>query len=273
MHIDQKTALYGVVGYPLAHTLSPVMHNAAFLETHMNAVYLAFESQDIDGCLRGMKGLGIKGMSVTVPHKSEVIPLLDQVDDLALSIGAVNTIVNRGGVLKGYNTDAMGALKAIQEETDPAGKTCLIIGAGGAARAIAFILKKHGTNVNITNRSLTRGRALATALECPFIPLEEAGTIKADILIHATSVGMYPFHERCIVTPDMFQRGMIVMDIVYNPVQTRFLTLAAERGCKTIDGLGMLVYQGVEQFRLWTGLDAPVDAMTNALADAMRRFG
>lgn len=272
MRIDQETALYGIVGYPLAHTQSPAMHNAAFLENHTNAVYLAFESRDINGCLQGMRDLGIKGLSVTVPHKSKVIPLLDEVDDLALRIGAVNTIVNHDGSLVGYNTDAMGAMRAIREETDPAGKRCLIIGAGGAARAIGFILRKCGAHVSITNRSVDRGQALASALKCPFIPLDRAYAVQPEILIHATSVGMYPLHEQCVVMQDIFQRGMVVMDAVYNPIETRFLTLAATRGCRTINGLGMFVYQGAQQFRLWTGRDAPVDAMKKAVEHAMRRF-
>ena len=142
MIIDQHTDLYGVVGYPLCHTMSPIMHNTAFEVTGVNAIYLAFETRDIDGCLKGIKALGIKGMSITLPYKSSVISLLDEVDGLAKKIGAVNTIVNKGGHLVGYNTDAIGALKALEEKIELSGKTCLIIGAGGAARAIGFILKK-----------------------------------------------------------------------------------------------------------------------------------
>jgi len=269
MRIDQKTAVYGIVGYPLGHTQSPAMHNAAFLRTHMNAVYLAFETRDMDGCLQGMRGLGIKGLSITIPHKSTVIPLLDQVDDLALNIGAVNTIVNQEGSLVGYNTDATGALRALTEKIDPAGKHCLLIGAGGAARAIGFALTQQEVRLSITNRSVARGELLARALKCPFIPLERVKAVHPEILIHATSVGMYPREEECVVTPAIFQKEMVVMDAIYNPLNTRFLRLAAKQGCTTISGLGMFIYQGAEQFRLWTGLTAPVITMKKAVEQVL----
>ncbi len=269
MRIDQKTAVYGIVGYPLAHTQSPAMHNTAFSHTHMNAVYLAFEAQDIEACLQGMRGLGVKGLSITIPHKSAVIPLLDRVDDLALNIGAVNTIVNHEGILVGYNTDAGGALRALTEKTDPAGKSCLIIGAGGAARAIGFALTQQQARLSITNRSVARGELLARALKCSFIPLERVKAVHPEILIHATSVGMYPRDKECVVTPDFFQKEMVVMDAIYNPLNTRFLRLAAKQGCTTISGLGMFIYQGAEQFRLWTGLTAPVITMKKAVEQAL----
>jgi shikimate dehydrogenase len=269
MFIDQDTALYGVIGYPLGHTQSPAMHNAAFSENAVNAVYLAFESKDIDGCVQGMRALGIKGMSITTPHKSTVIPLLDEVDDLAVKIGAVNTIVNHGGYLVGYNTDAMGALRALEEKTDPAGKSCLIIGAGGAARAIGFILKERGAHLIIANRSGERGDALAHSLGCAFLPLERVKEIQADLFIHATSVGMYPRDDACIVAPDILQNARVVMDVVYNPLETKLLKFAAKQGCSTINGLGMLVHQGAEQFRLWTGLEAPISTMRKAVENAI----
>lgn len=246
------------------------MHNAAFSESGLNAVYLAFETKDIEGALQGMRGLGIKGMSITIPHKRTAIPLLDKVDDLALKIGAVNTIVNDGGYLVGYNTDALGALRALEEKTDPAGKTCLIIGAGGAARAIGFILKECGAHLIITNRSVERGEVLAYSLGCSFLPLGRVKEIQADLLVHATSVGMHPRDDECVVEADVLQRAMVVMDIVYNPIETKLLKTAEKQGCSTINGLGMFVQQGAEQFRLWTGLKAPVSAMRKAVENAIR---
>jgi len=261
MIIDQHTALYGVVGFPLKHSLSPVMHNAAFIAKGLNAVYLAFETMDLEGCIQGMKALGIKGMSVTIPHKSEVIGLLDEVDDLAKRIGAVNTIFNDHGRLVGYNTDATGALRALEDGIDLSGKTCLIIGAGGAARAIGFVLRDRGVRVTIANRTTKRGEELANFLDCSFLPLKEIKSIKADILIHATPVGLHPNIEQCIIAQDAMHERMTVMDIVYNPIETKLLRMARSLNCLTINGLGMFVHQGAEQFRLWTGLEAPLSHM------------
>jgi shikimate dehydrogenase len=271
MIIDQQTDLYGVVGYPIGHSLSPTMHNAAFSASGLNAVYLAFETRDIDGCLKGMNALGIKGMSVTIPHKSAVIPLLDQVDGLAKRIGAVNTIVNDEGRLVGYNTDASGALKALEEKIELSGKTCLIIGAGGAARAIGYILRERSVRLAVTNRSYRRGEELASSLKCPFIPLKEIEGIQTDLLIQTTPVGMYPGDEESVISPDALKQGTVVMDIIYNPVETRLLTMAKARGCLTISGLDMFIHQGAEQFRLWTSLEAPISAMTRAVEEALRK--
>jgi shikimate dehydrogenase len=271
MIINQQTALYGVVGYPIGHSMSPTMHNSAFAASNLNAVYLAFETKDIDGSLRGMKAFGIKGVSVTIPHKSVVVPLLDEVDSLAERIGAVNTIVNDKGRLVGCNTDAIGAFMALKEKTELAGKTCLVIGAGGAARAIGFILRDHGVHLAISNRSIDRGEELACDLECSFVPLEDVRTVRADLLIQTTPVGMHPNDSQCIIAPDVLREGMVVMDIVYNPLETRLLTMARSRGCLTINGLGMFVHQGAEQFRLWTGLEPPLSAMVEAVEKALTR--
>ena len=265
MIIDQHTKLYGVVGFPIGHSLSPAMHNNAFIKTGLNAVYLAFETGDINGCLEGMKAIHIKGMSVTIPYKSAVIPLLDKVDGLAKRIGAVNTIVNDSDRLIGYNTDAAGAFKALEEKVELSGKTCIIVGAGGAARAIGFILKEKGVELRVTNRSVERGKALALSLACPFIPLNNLEKATADLLIHTTPAGMAPRTEGCIVPEQTLKKGMVVMDIIYNPLETRLLTMARDRGCLTINGLDMFIHQGAEQFRLWTGLEAPVSTMSRAV--------
>lgn len=269
--MDQHTDIYGVIGYPLGHSLSPTMHNAAFSAKGLNAAYLAFESESIEDALQGMRALGINGVSVTIPHKSSVIPLLDQVDDLAERIGAVNTIVNEQGRLVGYNTDALGALKALEEKTEVFGKTCLILGAGGAARAIGYILKEHGVDLTLANRSHGRGEELADSLECAFIPLERVTDVQVDLLIQTTSVGMYPHDKESIVSSDALNPGMVVMDIVYNPIETKLLSIAKGRGCVTVNGLGMFIRQGAEQFRLWTGLEAPLKAMSSAVERALRK--
>ncbi|MBW1788120.1 MAG: shikimate dehydrogenase [Deltaproteobacteria bacterium] len=269
MVIDHQTRLFGVMGNPIGHTLSPVMHNAAFAETGVNAVYLAFETTDAEGCLQGIRSFGMKGMSVTIPHKSSVIPHLDAVDETAKRIGAVNTIVNREGRLYGFNTDAIGALKALEDRMDLPGKTGLIIGAGGAARAIGFALKQKGVHVTIANRSTERGAHLARFLGCAFSPLDGIGGIHPDLLVQTTPVGMHPHIDACIVAPEFLEKGMIVMDIVYNPMETKLLALARSRGCLTISGLDMFINQGAEQFRLWTGLEPPVAVMSRAVEAAL----
>lgn len=272
MIIDQHTQLYGVVGNPIGHSLSPAMQNAAFSQTGINAVYLAFETRNLKACLKGMKGLGIKGMSVTTPYKSDVIPLLDELDDLAGRIGAVNTIVNKGGRLSGYNTDSVGALKALEEKTELSGKSCIMIGAGGAAMAIGYILREKGVELTVANRSIERGESLCKALGCRFINLEGLGRETADILINTTCVGMSPDNESCLVPEQALKDGMVVMDIVYNPLETRLLAMARARGCLTVSGLAMFVYQGAEQFRLWTGLEPPIKAMTGAVEKVLTRI-
>jgi shikimate dehydrogenase len=270
MTIDQHTSLYGVVGKPIGHSVSPAMHNAAFAETGLDAVYLAFETEDMEGCLRGIRALDIKGMSITIPFKSMVIPYLDEVNLLAKRIGAVNTIINDDGRLIGYNTDALGAYKALNEKIVLPGKSCLVLGAGGAARAIGFILKEKGVDISLVNRSDARGNELARVLECPYIPLDRVGEHKADLLIQTTPVGMFPNVDECLVPEPVLKAGMVVMDIIYNPVETRLLKMAKGRGCITISGLSMFVYQGAEQFRLWTGVNPPVGTMMLAAETALQ---
>lgn len=265
MITDKTTDLYGVAGYPLSHTLSPAMHNEAFRTKGINAIYLPFETRDIEGAMRGMKALGIRGMSITMPHKSSVIPFLDEVDGLSRRIHAVNTVRNDGGHLIGYNTDAFGALQALKRVTELSGKTCLLIGAGGTARAIGFILKENGVKLTITNRSEGHGKSLAFSLECPFIPMGMLERVGPEILIQTTPLGMAPHEERSPVEARILRRGMVVMDVIYNPLETRLLRIAREKGCLTVRGIEMFIHQGAEQFRLWTGLEPPLEAMTGAV--------
>ena len=271
MIIDQSTNLYGVVGYPLSHSLSPTMHNNAFAASGLNAVYLAFETNDLDGCIAGIRAFGIRGISVTLPYKSAVIPYLDEVDDLAKKIGAVNTIVNVNGHLVGYNTDALGALKAMEEKVQLSGKSCILVGAGGAARAIGFILKQRGLTLKVANRTAERGRYLAQFLACPFIALDDLAAAEADILLQATSVGMAPGDNACPIPENILREGMLVMDIIYNPIETKLIKLAKSKGCLTLNGLGMFIHQGAEQFRLWTGMDPPLSAMIGAVEQTLMK--
>jgi len=271
MIIDQHTDFYGVLGKPIGHSLSPVMHNAAFQATGINAVYLAFETEEVDKAVQGIRGLGMKGMSVTIPLKSAVIQYLDQVDPTAERIGATNTIINDNGLLRGYNTDSSGALKALEQKTHISGKSCVIVGAGGAARAIGFALRERDVSVTVANRSLERGEDLAHSLGCSHIPLNNIGVIKADILIQTTPVGMYPYIDQCPVPEQILDQGMAVMDIIYNPAETRLLKLARDRDCVTISGVDMFIHQGAEQFRLWTGIDPPLEVMGHAVKEALSK--
>ena len=271
MIIDQHTDLYGVLGKPIGHSLSPVMHNAAFKATGINAVYMAFETEDVDKAVQGIRGLCIKGMSVTIPLKSAIIPCLDQVDPAAGRIGAANTIINDNGLLTGFNTDSSGARKALEQKTRISGKSCVIVGAGGAAKAIGFALRERGVSITVANRSLERGEALAHSLGCSHIPLNKIEAIKADILIQTTPVGMYPYMDQCPVPEQILDQGMVVMDIIYNPAETRLLKLARDRDCTTISGVDMFIHQGAEQFRLWTGIYPPLKVMSHAVKEALSK--
>jgi len=268
MKIERNTDLYGVVGMPLEHTLSPAMHNAAFEECGLNAVYKAFESTNLGGTIQCARAMDIKGLSVTIPYKSSIIPYLDRIDTLAVRIGAVNTVVNERGLLAGYNTDAAGALKALQEAIDPGGKHAVILGSGGAARAIGYVLKEHGSRLTIVSRSRKHGEELARRLDASYAPFGGIRETQVDIIINATPLGMYPNEESCPLDPGEVG-AEVVMDIVYNPLETKLIRLAKAHGCTTVPGIKMFVFQGAEQFRLWTGLQAPIRVMEDAVREAL----
>ncbi|MBF0476917.1 MAG: shikimate dehydrogenase [Deltaproteobacteria bacterium] len=270
MTINQKTGLYGVLGFPLTHTLSPVMHNAALTALGLNDVYLALETKDLAGAITGVRALGIKGLSVTIPYKSGVIPWLDEGDRLAGKIGAVNTIFNREGRLFGYNTDAWGALAALEEVISIGHRTrCLVIGAGGAARAVGFALQTKGAGVIIVNRSADKGQALARDLGCDFLPWAEVDRAEAEVIIQTTPVGMYPDIDKCPVPESVLRPSQTVMDIIYNPWETKLLGLAKARGCRVINGLPMFIRQGGAQLRLWTDLEPPLALMRATVEAAL----
>ena len=266
---SRHTKIYGVLGNPIGHSLSPAIHNAAFKAVGINAFYGAFQTSDLKGSILGMRALGICGMSVTIPFKTDVMVYLDALDPLAEQIGAVNTIVNDAGVLKGYNTDGLGAMKALETVMDPKGKKCLLVGAGGAARGVGFTMKKRGMALVVANRSEDRGRALADFLKCPFVPLLEIGELDVDVLIQTTPVGLFPNENDSPVPEDLFRKGMVVMDAIYNPLETKMLKDARTMGCTTIGGLEMFIHQGASQFHLWTGLKAPLKIMRDALKGAL----
>ena len=269
--IGHGTGLFGVFGDPIAHSVSPAMHNRAFAVTGYDGVYLPFRIVDVEAAVSAVRTLGLKGVSVTLPHKIAVMEHLDRLDPLAARVGAVNTIVNVDGKLSGYNTDCHGAVSALTQQMGLDGRKVVILGAGGAARAVGWGVVEAGGKVTIVNRSQESGRQLAGELDSAFVPLDQAGRISCDVLVNTTSVGMHPHTEATPVTDRVFHAGMLVMDIVYTPLKTTFLKQAQAAGCTIVDGLTMFVLQGARQFELWTGLNAPVNAMREAVLEQLER--
>jgi len=268
--INGHSQLFGIIGQPVTHSMSPAMHNAAFAELGINGVYIPMQPDNLDQGFHGLKSLGFIGVSVTVPFKVEIMAFLDHLDPVAQKIGAVNTLLfdrrDPDQVLcKGYNTDWLGSNQALADKIDLDKSRVLIIGAGGAARAVGFGLIEAGAEVIITNRTESKGRDLAAQLGCAFSPGPDIVSVQADALVNTTSVGMRPNSESIPIAADLLTRFPVVMDIVYAPLQTRLLREAAARGCQTIDGLQMLLYQGAAQFTLWTGKPAPHATMRDAL--------
>lgn len=266
---DVKTGLYGIIGHPVGHSLSPVMQNAAFGALGLNAVYLAFDVTELSCAMSGVRALGIKGLSVTIPHKEAVLAFLDEIDPVAQRIGAVNTVVNRHGRLLGANTDWMGALSAIEDVAPIRGRRILVLGAGGAARAVCAGLAEKGAVVHVANRTAERAKALAEAFDLSWSGLDRIGGLGAEVVINTTSAGMRPNEGGTPIDAVLLKGVQVAMDIVYAPVETRFLKEAREAGCKTINGLKMLIYQAAGQFEFWTGLKAPIKVMEEALTDAL----
>jgi shikimate dehydrogenase len=267
--IGDTEPLYAVMGNPIGHSLSPVMHNSALAHCGLDGRYLAFRVENIAAAVDGIRGLGIRGVSITIPHKIDVMQFLDEVDPMAAEIGAVNTVLNKDGVLQGFNSDSIGAVKAIAEKTAIMDKQAAVIGAGGAARAIAFGLKQQGGIVTIINRTKSRGEKLARDLGCRFIPLAELKELSFHVVVNATSAGMTPDVNSMPLAPELLAPEIIVMDIVYNPLKTRFLQEAEKTGCTIIDGVAMFVHQGAAQFELWTSLKAPVDIMRKVVLEKL----
>src|SRR5437867_2680280 len=285
--IDATTRLCALIGNPVEHSLSPAIHNAAFQHLGLNFVYVSFKVEDVEGAMRGIRALtGIRGVSVTIPHKVAVLRYLDEVEPTARSIGAVNTIVADGGRLTGYNTDASGALAALRKGGAPVdGGRVLILGSGGAARAIAFALCMEAKVAALTilaiidqeREALIRDLREKTgiAVTGDQLTTQTLGrTIpNAQVLIHCTPVGMSPNVGETCVPDSLLAPRLTVMDIVYNPLETRLLKEASRAGCRTIRGLEMFLHQAVGQFELWTQQPAPVEVMRAVLEKQLTREG
>jgi len=286
MVISGKTRVCGVIGDPIEHSLSPTIHYAAFDHLKLDFVFLAFrvKTADLENAIRGMRGLGIHGLNVTMPHKSTVIGYLDEVDSTVQFLGSANTVLNKEGVLSGSNTDGVGALKALRENgVALSEKKVLLLGAGGAAKAIAFSLAEEVGELVILNRAPEKAKELAEALGRIFKNKIVGDSLSAnaitknlqdsDVLINATSVGMYPDFNQSIVAPQWLKSDLSVMDIVYNPVETKLARDAKAAGAKVISGVEMLIYQGAASFKIWTGRSAPVEVMRRVALNKLSSAG
>ncbi len=270
--------IYGIIGDPVSHSLSPTMHNAAFEKLGMDAIYLAFRvsPEEVGDAIRGGKSLGIAGLNVTIPLKEKALFFVN-VEEVAKKIGAINTLDFSSGTPVGYNTDGIGSLRVLKETTcEINGKNVLILGAGGAAKAISFYLDADGARVTIANRTKERATQLASKLrnaDSIGLDSELRKYVKdSDILINATSVGMHPNEDATLVNADMMHPDLVVFDIVYNPMETKLLNDAKRAGVKkVVDGVKMLVYQGAASFKIWTKREPPINVMENAVREALIR--
>ncbi|MBF0378625.1 MAG: shikimate dehydrogenase [Desulfamplus sp.] len=295
--ITPATKIYCIFGKPVSHSMSPLIHNMLFNKFSIDAVYLAFEIDDIKHGVDAIRNLGIKGASITIPFKEAIIAHLDEIDETARQIGAVNTVINNDGYLWGCNTDCAGAVEPLKEALSGSslalpeglsalskgsldGKNVYIIGAGGAARAVAFGIKKEGGNITIVNRSQDKGEQLALQVNGKYLSLLEFNQQASadsmsnhlkhiDIIINTTSVGMTPNIDQSPVSPQIFHKNITVMDIVYNPLKTKLLRDAENAGAKIVDGLSMFIHQGAAQFELFTGIKPPRQIMRDTVIKKM----
>lgn len=244
---------YVLLGNPVKHSLSPLMHNTALSDLGMEGSYNAFCVYDLAAAIRGIRGMDIRGASITIPFKVAVMELLDEIAEDGLMIGAVNTLVHDNGRLIGYNTDWLGLMMALGEAFTIKGKKFVIIGAGGTARAAVYGIIKEGGFPVVVNHTAENGVALSRQYNCPFYPLSEIGKIEADCLINTTPVGMYPHIDQSPVDATVLAGFKYVMDVIYNPLPTKLLKDAEKIGCHVLSGLNMFVHQAAEQFKLWTG--------------------
>ncbi|WP_127579754.1 shikimate dehydrogenase [Paenibacillus koleovorans] len=279
--LDSQTVLHGLFGDPVKHSKSPLMHNRAFRELGLNAAYAAFHVDPgrLKAAVEGIRAMGFRGVNVTIPHKVEVMDYLDEIDEHALAIGAVNTIVNEDGRLIGYNTDGIGYVRSLREEAGLSvqGKRVLMLGAGGAARGVAYALAREGAETMwIANRTADKAVQLADSLgsltDTRAIGYDDLAAIRGDVdlIVHNTSVGMHPNVDEVLIDTSWFHEGLTVSDLVYNPLETRLLREAKARGAHAHDGLGMFIYQGVYAFEYWTGRQAPVAVMREVVEASLR---
>ena len=281
MNRDSTPKIYGVLGYPAKHSLSPAMHNAAFRALKINAEYRIFEKkpEELGDFLKFLSQQNIHGLNITVPYKEKAIPFLDTISSEARLIGAVNTVKVSDNKLEGFNTDGEGFLRHLQEDLgfNPKGKNIAIIGAGGASRAVSVYLSKTEPDI-IVIYDIDKAKALSlfgylkenfNNIEFKLASsIEELNIQDCGLLINATPVGMKET-DPCLVDKKFIHRGLLVYDLIYNPKETKLLKTAKEKGARTSNGLGMLLYQGMLSFEIWTGKKAPKEVMEKALREAL----
>lgn len=275
MKIAARTKICMVIGDPIEHSLSPQIHNAGYFALGIDDKFVFAASrvkiENLKEFISGVRAMGIRGVSCTIPHKTAIMPYLDKIDPIAKTIGAVNTVVNDHGVLKGYNTDWQGILAPLKKITSLQNKKVALLGAGGAARAAAYALTKTGAKLVIYNRTVTKAQALAKEFRCEARALADIEKIKnADIIINATPVGLYPKVNATPLAKKLITKQQIIFDTVYTPYETRLLKEARQQGAKVIHGAEMLLEQAAAQFALYTHRRAPVDAMRKILLQNLR---
>ncbi|WP_418792318.1 shikimate dehydrogenase [Phosphitispora sp. TUW77] len=284
--ISGKTKVTGLIGYPVEHSFSPAMHNAAFGRNNLDYVYVPFcvKPEELSQAAAGIRGLNLAGVNVTIPHKAAIMEFLDDLAPEAKLIGAVNTIVVRDGKLIGHNTDAPGFVAALRKEAavEPAGKQVTIIGAGGAARAVAIQLALEGVGkITLSSpfpkeiipikKAITSATATLVAEACWDETAISMAAVNSDIVINTTPLGMHPnTNDMPPISFAEIPEGVLVCDLIYNPGETMFLKKAKEQGLPVMNGIGMLLYQGVIAFELWTGSEAPVETMRKVLLKAVK---
>lgn len=283
LSLTANTRLLGLLGYPVEHSLSAVMHNRAFTHLGLDCVYLPFSVQpaNLAAAVEAIRALGMLGANVTIPHKEKVMDYLDEVTEDAQAAGAVNTIHHQRGRLVGHNTDGLGFIRSMQEETglSPQKKTIVLVGAGGAARGVGVALGRSGARlIYIANRTIERAARVAQDIQDNSgvsVEIVELSPVKlkpvleqAQILVHASAVGMHPHADvPPLVPPELLHQGLLVCDLVYRPRETSLIKAAQQRGCRVLPGWGMLVYQGAAAFELWLGQPAPVEVMRAAVLE------
>jgi 3-dehydroquinate dehydratase/shikimate dehydrogenase len=267
--VGRETRVYGILGADVLRSLSPAIHNRAFVERGMDAVYVPLQAESFDAFRRALPALGLSGFSVTRPWKQDVLRCLASVEPEAARAGSVNTVVVRDGALAGSSTDGDGVLVPLRRRTDLAGHDVAIVGAGGAARAAAFALERAGAHVTVLARRPEQAAEVASATGCAHAPLERLASLRYDVLVNATPLGSGACPGQCPVAPEALRGSAVVFDMVYEPRETPLLAAARARGCRVIDGLEMLLAQAAGQFEAWTGVPAPERAMREAALAAL----
>ncbi len=284
LSISTSTRICAIIGNPVAHSLSPAIHNAAFDALDLDFVYVAFKVEDVKVALAGMSALeNFRGMSVTIPHKIETMNYVDEISDLDRHIGSINTVINEGGRLLGLGTDGPGALKAIRDAgVELEDRNVLMLGSGGAARAIAFTLAQNAglKRIGLLDIDEAMLAQLSSDLEAGTnTPIEsdvmtEASLAEkmqdADLIIHCTPIGMHPHEDASLIPSEMFRSDQVVFDVVYTPLKTKLLAEAEAHGLKTISGVDMFINQAVLQFERFTGVDAPEDVMRRVVMEHLQ---